>query len=125
MGIIGWISAAVYLLLSLQALYPSKGRLRVIGSLAGPIAFFPIWAAILFDFNDPIIWGTFFICLIDAFMTKNKLEKKQVSTADTKPSKSKISSEPIKNKNVQENDKKEDQRKSFFPWISIDSFRNE
>ena len=76
MGFIGWIAAAAYLFLSLQALYALKGIVWVLVSLAGPIAFFPLWAGVILGYNDPIIWGLFIICVIDAIFTKNKMEKR-------------------------------------------------
>ena len=74
MGIIGWIAASAYLILSLQALYALKGATWVLVSLAGPIAFFPLWAAALFNFNDPVIWSLFLICVVDALRSKQKNE---------------------------------------------------
>tara|TARA_X000000368_G_C22942396_1_gene672768 strand:+ start:174 stop:737 length:564 start_codon:yes stop_codon:yes gene_type:complete len=79
MGFIGWIAAAAYLFLSLQALYALKGIVWVLVSLAGPIAIFPLWAAVILGYNDPIIWGLFIICVIDAIFTKNKMEKRQAA----------------------------------------------
>ena len=77
MGIVGWVSGAIYLLLSIQALYALKGGLWVLVSLAGPIAFFPVWASLLFGFNDPIIWSLFIVCIIDALLAKRKIDKKE------------------------------------------------
>ena len=74
MGFIGWIAAAAYLFLSLQALYALKGIVWVLVSLAGPIAIFPLWAGVILGYNDPIIWGLFIICVIDAIFTKNKMD---------------------------------------------------
>ena len=79
MGFIGWIAAAAYLFLSLQALYALKGIVWVLVSLAGPIAIFPLWAGVILGYNDPIIWGLFIICVIDAIFTKNKMEKGQAA----------------------------------------------
>ena len=73
MGLLGYITGAAYLILSIIALGTIKGIGWAVGAtVTGMIAFFPIWAYFLFDYSRTLIWILFFITIIDAVIESNK-----------------------------------------------------
>ena len=73
MGIIGYIAAAAYLIVSFNALLTIKGFAWAIGAtITGVIAFFPIWAYFILDYSNNLIWILFLICIVDAIVESKK-----------------------------------------------------
>ena len=56
MGVIGYIAAAIYLVLCFLAILNLKGILWALGAtFTGAIAFFPIWGLIFWGYSNNII----------------------------------------------------------------------
>ena len=73
MGIIGYIAAAAYLILSFIALLSIKGFAWALGAtFTGVIVIFPLWAYFLLDYSNSLIWILFFITIVDAILEGNK-----------------------------------------------------
>ena len=73
MGLIGYIAATAYLILSFIALLSLKGFTWAIGAtFTGVIVFFPIWAYFLLNYSNTLIWILFLICVVDAIIESRK-----------------------------------------------------
>ena len=73
-SLLGYIVAFIYLVYCGFAIYSLKGVVWLLISLAGPIAFFPIWGYLLLGYSEPGVWIMFFYLVVDAIFTKRKLE---------------------------------------------------
>ena len=76
MGVIGYIAAAIYLVLCFLAILNLKGILWALGAtFTGVIAFFPIWGLIFWGYSNNIIWIAFLVCIIDSVIEGNRRSK--------------------------------------------------